>query len=129
MSVGIPNPMQVILDADLGGRFTANLTGIPNHYTLSIDTLPKIPVGIDPLEIKPLDLALRIKEFPSVRAHFPADFKIGLSLFGIEFLTVRMCGKAQAITEPFRPNPCEVCGTPDHFAGIGKAPTLRIGDE
>jgi hypothetical protein len=24
---------------------------------------------------------------------------------------IRLCGEAQIITEPYRPNPCESCGT------------------
>jgi hypothetical protein len=62
------------------------------------------------VEIKPVDLSLRLKEIPSVRVHLPADFRVGLSLLGMELLTVRLCGQAMAITEPYTPNPCEVCG-------------------
>jgi hypothetical protein len=70
---------------------------------LAIDNIPKIQLGVDPVE-------LRLTEFPSIRGHLPADFNVGLSLLGLELLNVRLCGEAQIITEPFRPNPCETCG-------------------
>lgn len=61
---------------------------------------------------------MRIKEFPNIRAHLPADFTVGLSLLGIELLAVRLCGEAQLITEPYVPNPCEDCG-PDRTPNDG----------
>jgi hypothetical protein len=90
------------------------VAGIPDHFYISIeklpDPLPKIQLGIDPLEVKPLSIALSVKELPSIRAHLPADFSVGLSLLGLELLCLRLCGEAQLITEPFQPNPCERCG-------------------
>jgi len=96
MSVNIPSPMSIDLDID-GGL----------DLGVDINRLPKIEIGLDPLEIKPLDISLRLKEIPSIRLHLPADFKMGFALFGAELLTVRLCGKAQAITEDYVPNPCE----------------------
>jgi hypothetical protein len=138
MSVKIPQPFVSDSDVDLSGSLTttmagginANLTGIPSHLTLTIDHLPKIQLGIDPVEIKPLDLSLRIKEMPSMRVHLPADFCVGLSILGAELLTVRLCGKAMAITEPYHPNPCEVCGapaSPNNPGTVGVPPRLTIG--
>jgi len=102
---GIPQP------------FVAAVSGIPDTFHINIDTLPKIQLGVDPLTINPvtlhldpIDLNMRIKEFPNMRAHLPADFTVGLSLLGIELLAVRLCGEAQLITEPYIPNPCEDCG-------------------
>ena len=93
------------------------MSGIPSTYHINIDTLPKIQLGIDPLTINPLtlhidplELNIRLKEIPSIRAHLPADFSVGLSLLGIELVCVRLCGEAQVITEPYVPNPCERCG-------------------
>lgn len=113
MSVNIPQPFVLDggLDTQLSGGVDTRLSGsvaisgIPDHFTISIDKLPKIQLGVDPV-----DLSLRIKEFPSLRVHLPADFRVGLSLLGLELLTVRLCGQAMAITEPYKPNPCEVCG-------------------
>jgi hypothetical protein len=82
---------------------------------LEINEIPKIQLGIDevqlasdPLEIKPVDVSLRLKELPSIRIHLPADFKVGMAVLGLEFLSVRLCGEAQVITEPYERNPCDV---------------------
>ena len=69
---------------------------------LSVDQIPKIQLGVDPVEI-------RLTEFPSIRGHLPADFCVGLSVMGMELMNLRLCGEAQIITEPYRPNPCEIC--------------------
>lgn len=124
------------VDLDLSGAVGLNITGIPNSFSFGVTTLPKIQIGvdkvqlgldkiqlgldkvqlgIDPLalsvDVKPIDFALRLKEIPSVRIHFPTNFKLGFSFFGSEFFSVRLCGQAQVITEPYYPNPCE-CPNP-----------------
>jgi len=92
------------------------LAGIPDSYTVAISRLP--------------DLNLRIKEIPSVRAHIPANFRLGLSILGVELAALHLCGEAQVITEPYVPNPCERCGTPPRLttqpATVGAV--LRLGD-
>ncbi|HEV3397012.1 MAG TPA: hypothetical protein VG100_12775 [Xanthobacteraceae bacterium] len=103
---------------------------VPTTYTLNVDlTAPIIldvggttpitldvggtttPIGLTvtlaPIKIEPLDLSIRLKELPSIRAHFPVDYTVCLSLLGSEFLSVRLCGQGQVITEPYVPNPCE----------------------
>jgi len=117
MSVNVPSSYD--FDLDLAGGLTTN-----SVLTLSIDRLPKIQLGIDPVEIKPLDLSLRIREFPSLRVHLPTDFKVGFNLLGFELATIRLCGKAQAITEPYIPNPCERCG----YDQPSSVPHLTLGD-
>ena len=57
-----------------------------------------------------MDVGIRLEKIPDIRGHLPADFSVGLSLLGVELACVRLCGEAQVITEPYRPNPCEVCG-------------------
>jgi hypothetical protein len=98
------------------------LDGIPDDYTFhtSIDKVPKLRIGVDPVHfavdslpkvtfgIDPVEL--RLTEIPSVRAHLPADYSVGLSVFGVELLCIRLCGEGQIITEPYRPNACEHCG-------------------
>jgi hypothetical protein len=74
---------------------------IPSVH-LSIEKIPKIQLGVDPVE-------LRLTEFPSIRGHLPADFSVGLSVLGMDLAAIRLCGEAQIITEPYRPNPCEIC--------------------
>ena len=63
--------------------------------------------------VNPVECGVRsIDRIPDIRAHLPADFWVGLSLLGVELFRIRLCGEAQVITEPYRPNPCERCGTP-----------------
>ncbi|MGW8319034.1 MAG: hypothetical protein ACWGPS_07270 [Candidatus Promineifilaceae bacterium] len=131
MGVTIPQPFDSHISGSLGSvgpvtiagipqPFAATVEGIPDTYHINIDKLPKIQLGIDPvtLHLDPIDMNMRIKEFPSIRAHLPADFTVGLSLFGLDLLAVRLCGEAQVITEPYHPNPCEECG-PDRLPDKG----------
>ena len=90
------------------------MSGIPSTYTINVASLPKIQLGVDPLTVNaslaPLDVSLSLEKIPDIRGHLPADFSVGVSLLGVELLSVRLCGEAQVITEPYRPNPCEHCG-------------------
>ena len=81
---------------EIGPVGPVTLAGIPDHYTVAISSLP--------------DLNLRIKEIPSIRAHVPANFRLGFSILGVELAALHLCGEAQVITEPYVPNPCERCG-------------------
>jgi len=83
---------------EIGPVGPVTLAGIPDHYTVAISSLP--------------DVNLRIKEIPSVRAHIPANFSLGLSVLGVSLAALHLCGEAQVITEPYVPNPCERCGSP-----------------
>jgi len=103
----------VTFDNDLG----VDVSGIPSSYDIDLTNIAKIRIGIDPLTIepltiKPLDISVRIKEFPSIRAHIPAAFSLGLSILGYELVCARLCGEAQVITEPYVANPCEHCDEP-----------------
>jgi hypothetical protein len=109
MSIKIPQPFVIDLGTPVDLDVNAQIT-IPTPITIGINQLPKILIGVDPLTINPIDLNLRLKEIPSIKVHLPADFRIGLALLGTEILTVRLCGEALAITEPYVPNPCEICG-------------------
>lgn len=80
--------------------------------SVAVTELPKITVGLDPITIEPLDLNLAITKIPDVRAHFPANFTVGMSVLGLELFAVRLTGEAQVITEPYQPNPCEQAGRP-----------------
>lgn len=114
----IPQPFDTHLTGSLssvgmvGPIGPVTIAGIPDTFHINIDHLPKIQLGLDPvtLHLDPVEFSLSIKEIPSVRGHLPADFSVGLSLLGMELLSVRLCGEAQIITEPYRPNPCERCG-------------------
>jgi hypothetical protein len=96
------------------------VAGIPDTFHIDIEKLPKIQLSLDPIEVKPLELRLKLEEVPSQRTHLPADFHVGLTLFGMDVMCVRLCGEAQMINEPFVPNPCEHCGG-DH-ARVGAIP-------
>lgn len=105
------------LDVDLGG--SVGISGIPSSYDIDINKLPKISIGVDPVEatltlkpitLNPVSLSLAITEVPEQRVHLPVDFSVGLSVLGLQLLCVRMCGEAQVINEDYRPNPCEHCG-------------------
>jgi hypothetical protein len=99
---GIPDTFHI--DVQHIPTIALNIEHIPTIH-LSVDHIPKIQLGVDPVEI-------RLTEFPSIRGHLPADFCVGLSVMGLELMNVRLCGEAQIITEPYHPNPCEVCGSP-----------------
>jgi hypothetical protein len=104
----------VDVDADLSGDVGVDLT-FENDLGVALDIthLPRItidPITIEPLTINPLDLSIRIKEIPSIRTHIPANFALGLSVLGYDIACVRLCGEAQVINEPYRPNRCEMCG-------------------
>lgn len=89
-----------------------------NPVSVGITQLPKISVGVDPLTINPLtvtlaplDLTVKLTEFPSIRVHIPAHFRVGLSFLGRELFSAGLRGEAQVITEPYTAGPCERCGT------------------
>jgi hypothetical protein len=118
-SVDVNHYFEDILDVDL--------SGIPQDYTFHIE-LPKIQIGLDPITIEPLtinpitinplDVSIRLKEIPSIRTHVPANFSVGVSMLGYELFCVRLCGEAQVITEPYDPNPCEICGEAGSVQGF-----------
>ncbi|MEP7000984.1 MAG: hypothetical protein ABI969_10940 [bacterium] len=83
---------------DIGPVGPVTLAGIPSNYTVGVTSLP--------------DVNIRIREIPSVRAHIPANFRLGFSLLGVELAALHLCGEAQIITEPYVANPCEGCGPP-----------------
>lgn len=97
---------------DFGLDLSGNI-GVSGNFGIA---LQKINIGMDPIqlaiapiEIKPIDFSIRLKEMPSMRVHLPLNYCVGLALFGFEVLAVRLCGEGQIITEPYVPNPCE-CG-------------------
>jgi hypothetical protein len=120
------------LDVDLGG--TVGISGIPNSFDIDITNLPKLTIGVDPLAatltlepvtlnpvtLNPVSVNLAITEIASQRMHLPADFTVGLSVLGLPLMNVRLCGEAQMINEPYRPNPCEHCGESSRVLDIGR---------
>lgn len=145
MGVSIPNDYDVdvtslptIYVGSVGPVGPVTVDGIPDTYHIDITNIPKINLSIDPLKltidplkIEPMDISFRLKEIPSVRAHVPMNYCLGLSLLGIELANLRLCGESQVITEPYKPNPCEVCGplqstgTLDPTHVVGSVLTLK----
>ena len=134
LGVDIPQPFDATVSGSVGATVSGSLgaigpvtvSGIPDTFHIDVDKIAKIQLGLDPLTLNPLtlnpltlnpltitlnplDLNLSVKELPSTRAHLPADFSIGFSFLGLELMSLRMCGEAQVITEPYKPNPCERC--------------------
>jgi hypothetical protein len=124
VSVSVPQPFQTSVQTAQPFRTRVEgLPTIPDTYSYSVTALPQINIGVQTLptirlsvenlppvrfEVAPVEI--RLTEIPSVRTHLPADFAVGFSFWGMEFGAIRLCGEAQVITEPYRPNPCEVCG-------------------
>ncbi|NOD88210.1 MULTISPECIES: hypothetical protein [unclassified Ruegeria] len=130
MGVDIPDDFDIDLNLSGGstidGDFTVNNTTrireLPT-IELRVRELPEIKIGVTELPkvqlgVDPIDFSLRIKEIPAIRAHLPANFKVGLSLLGNELLSINLCGEAQVITEDYVPNPCEICGPPGNAREI-----------
>lgn len=107
MSVSIPSSFTfgVDLDVDLDGDLDVR---IPTAYQIDIPTDFSVSVKeLAPIEIKPIDLSLRLKEIPSIRGHLPLNYKVGFNLLGREVACINLCGQGQFITEPYMPYPCE----------------------
>lgn len=109
--MGFPSNFSVDLDL----VSPVDLTGIPTGYSVDVKSLPKINIGLDPITVNPitlnpLDVSVHLKDIPSIRTHIPAAFTVGFSVLGLQIASVRLCGEAQVITEPYVPNPCEHCG-------------------
>ena len=118
---GVPQPMITQVSGPGGGAISTKISGslgavgpvtvagIPDTFHIHVEELPKIQLGVDPVTINPVKLGISIDRIPNTRIHLPADFKVGLSVLGMELLCIRLCGEAQMVMEPYDPNPCEDC--------------------
>lgn len=105
MSVSIPSSFD--FGVDLG--VDLDVSGIPTNYSVNAAVQPlTLNLNLSPVEVRPIDFSLRLKEIPAIRAHLPLDYRVGLTLLGAELLSVRLCGQGQVITEPYEANPCEL---------------------
>jgi len=158
MSVSIPTSFDIDLGGtvDLGGSIGTvgpiTVAGIPTSFGISgipdsfgISSLPTIELGtinlgaitLNPITLNPITLSpsgtfdIALTQIPSVRAHLPSTYCVGLCIFGIEVFALRFCGESQIITEPYVPNPCERCvplpvtrpvGVVDNPSGANQVP-------
>lgn len=133
--MGVPQPFDTSISGSVGAVVSGSLgavgpvtvAGIPDTYHINIDHLPKIQLGIDPVTLNPVtaNVNLSIEKIPNIRGHLPADFSVGFSILGFELICVRLCGEAQVITEPYRPNPCEICEEKGRQGEIGSRTAQR----
>jgi hypothetical protein len=147
VSVSIPTSYDI--DLDLGGALGAvgpvTVAGIPTSFSLDLALPPTIQLALQPLTLEPITLEpvsatvdigsipaitlnpvslnVALTQIPNVRAHVPSNYSVGLSLFGIEVFAIRLCGETQVITEPYKPNPCEICGPLEGFEN----PLIPVG--
>jgi hypothetical protein len=121
VSVSIPQPF--VSQVTVAQPFRTRVEGVPDSYSFAVTDIPQIRTAVDALPVIRLSVEnlptvrfavepveIRLTEIPSVRTHLPADFAVGFSFLGTEWGAIRLCGEAQIITEPYRPNPCEGCG-------------------
>lgn len=113
MSVSIPSSFD--FGVDLG--VDLDVSGIPTAYSVNANVAP-MSLNLGPIDIRPIDFSLRLKEIPAIRAHLPLDYRVGLTLLGAELLCVRLCGQGQVITEPYVANPCEARGSLQRQPGL-----------
>ena len=106
MSVSIPSSFD--FGVDLG--VDLDISGIPTSYSINANVAP-MSLNLGPIDIRPIDFSLRVKEIPAIRAHLPLDYRVGLTVLGAELVCVRLCGQGQVITEPYVANPCEARGS------------------
>jgi len=121
----IDSNLRGTVGTSVSGNFGAvgpvTLGGIPNSYTIRVPEIGRISFGMDavdstltvkPVRISfdPIETSVSIKTVPSVRAHLPLNYSVCFSVMGVELAAIRLCGEGMVITEPYQPNPCEVCG-------------------
>ena len=115
----VPSSFELDLNADIDGNMDLDVS-IPTDYSVSIKKFPPIDITV-----RPLDVSLRMKEIPSIRAHFPLDYRVGFSLLGRELVCIHLCGQGQAITEPYVPYPCE----PQPQKGAAHLPMVAVSGD
>jgi hypothetical protein len=108
------------LDVDAGlENIHLSVDNLP-EFVSRVKELPRIELGDINICVKELPrieidanttstLDLSIKEIPDVRAHLPAHYNLGISIFGVEVINFSLCGESQLITEKYVPRRMELC--------------------
>jgi hypothetical protein len=122
MSVSIPSSFD--FGVDLG--VDLDISGIPTSYSINANVAP-MSLNLGPIDIRPIDFSLRLKEIPAIRAHLPLDYRVGLTVLGAELVCVRLCGQGQVITEPYVANPCEARGSLQRPPGLQELDQIVSG--
>jgi hypothetical protein len=90
-------PVTTLVEGDPNKPITTLMLGDPNKpITLSIKDIPEIKLSTE-MGLKP------------TRIHNPLHFTFCVSLFGLEIVTLAICGEAMTIIEPYRPHKTEAC--------------------
>jgi hypothetical protein len=108
MGISIPQPFQSKLVSPVAVELLSTSINIGVNLQPITATINLSPIHVSIDNLPPIEI--RLTELPSIRAHLPVDMGVCMSLFGVDLMAVRLCGEAQMITEPYRPNPCERCG-------------------
>jgi len=101
----------VHLSIDSLPEFVARVKELPRlelgdiNTNIRVKEMPRIE--IDANTTSTLDVS--IKEIPDVRAHLPAHYNLGITIFGIEVINFSLCGESQLITEKYVPRRMELC--------------------
>lgn len=72
----------------------------------AVKEMPRIEFAVK--ELPTINIA--VTDVPNIRAHIPAQYDLGLSVFGFEVLRLSLCGESQVITEKYVPRRAEACG-------------------
>lgn len=75
------------------------------NSNIRVKELPRIEIDANTTST----VNLAIKEIPDVRAHLPAHYNLGISIFGVEIVNFSLCGESQIITEKYQPRRVERC--------------------
>jgi hypothetical protein len=96
--VGDPNrPVTTLMLGDPNKPITTLMLGDPNKpITLSVKDIPQIQLSAE-MGMKP------------TRIHNPLHFTFCISLFGLEVMTLAICGEAMTVIEPYQQHKTEVC--------------------
>jgi hypothetical protein len=102
------NPVTTLILGDPTKPVTTLLEGDP---TKPITTNSTVHMGLNDIRIKELPHIYLSAEMgiKPTRIHNPVDLKFCISFFGLEILSLAMCGESMTIIEPYKPHKTEEC--------------------
>ena len=105
LDVDLTSSSSMAINGNMNTRMTIDpLTINPVKIDMGLDNVKmdmgldnvKVDMGLDKINVC---MSFAIKEFPSMRVHFPMDFAFGIKMLGMEVLGFSVCGKAMILTE------------------------------